>query len=80
MMVVKRNLLFQGAIFGFHVKLWEGMRKLSPVGNAWKLRCREVDTPSERGMCQVDDSSKERCYKGTPKSSIFNYTSRVFSL
>ena len=24
MMVVKRNLLFQGAIFGFHVKLWEG--------------------------------------------------------
>ena len=27
------------------------------------LRCREVDNPSERGMCQVDDSSKER-WKG----------------
>ena len=25
MMVSKRNLLFQGAIFRFHVKLWEGM-------------------------------------------------------
>ena len=25
MMVVKRNLLFQGAIFRFHAKLWEGM-------------------------------------------------------
>ena len=24
MMVSKRNLLFQGAIFRFHVKLWEG--------------------------------------------------------
>ena len=25
MMVSKRNLLFLGAIFRFHVKLWEGM-------------------------------------------------------
>ena len=25
MMVSKRNLLFQGAIFRFHVKLWQGM-------------------------------------------------------
>ena len=25
MMVSKRNLLFQGAIFRFHVKLWEGI-------------------------------------------------------
>ena len=26
MMVSERNLLFQGAIFRFHVKLWEGIR------------------------------------------------------
>ena len=28
MMVSKRNLLFQGVIFRFHVKLWEGMSKV----------------------------------------------------
>ena len=30
-MVSKRNLLFQGAIFRFHVKLWEGKSRKTDV-------------------------------------------------
>ena len=31
MMVAKRNLLFQGVIFRFHVKLWDGKVQISEV-------------------------------------------------
>ena len=44
--------------------------------------CREVDTPSERGMCQVDDSSKVVSFVEKPvagqRGSDFPYVSPLF--
>ena len=51
MMVSKRNLLFQGAIFRFHVKLWEG--RFLEVSVAVLLRIDRVKTcyhPNHMGM------------------------------
>jgi len=36
MMVSKRNLLFQGAIFRFHVKFWEAMLKKPHPALKWQ--------------------------------------------
>ena len=51
MMVVKRNLLFQGAIFGFHVKLWEGTPKLGRNNGTDPVRRIQFDEDSFQMRC-----------------------------
>jgi hypothetical protein len=38
--------------------------RISSALHSLRLRCREVDNPSERGMCEVDESSKAKRRRG----------------
>ena len=64
MMVSKRNLLFQGTIFGFHVKLWEGRTDFSvPVWHVGIFRfrwCRpQPSLASNECRCRANNQKHE---------------------
>ena len=55
-----RNLLFQGAIFRFHVKLWEGITSISRIG-LWPqlLGGEEMDSITKMGCRRQKELQKE---------------------